>query len=65
MANQTVINPVLQGSSTVINPDLRDPSTVINPVISSQYNGHDGDDSGDGRPINEGTEICGKYKIVR
>ena len=67
MVNQTVINPALQeSSSTVINPNLQDSfSTIINPEIAPQYNGQNGDDPSIGQPINEGAEICGKYKIVR
>lgn len=67
MENQTVINPALQESlSTVINPNLQDPSsTVINPEIFSRFAGLKEGDSEVGQPINEGVEICGKYKIVR
>lgn len=67
MANQTVINPALQGaSSTIINCHLQDSSsTVINQEISLQYDAQNGDAPGTGQPINEGDEICGKYKVIR
>lgn len=67
MANQTVINPVLQGSAaTEINPNLRDPSaTAINNEIIEQYNRQNGIESGGDQPISEGVEICGKYKVIR
>ncbi len=67
MANQTVINPALQGaSSTIINCNLQDSSsTVINQEISLQYDAQNGEAPGTGQPINEGDEICGKYKVIR
>lgn len=67
MANQTVINPALQGSAaTEINPNLRDPSaTAINNEIIEQYNRQNGIESGGDQPISEGVEICGKYKVIR
>ena len=67
MANQTVINPALQGaSSTIINRNLQDSSlTMINQEISLQYDAQNGDAPGTGQPINEGDEICGKYKVIR
>lgn len=67
MANQTAINPALQGaSSTIINRNLQDSSsTVINQEISLQYDAQNGDAPGTGQPINEGGEICGKYKVIR
>ncbi len=67
MADQTVINPVLQGgASTTINPNLQDSSsTVINNEIIDQYNQQNGVELDDDQPINEGVEICGKYKVIR
>lgn len=67
MANQTVINPVLQGAAaTEINPNLQDPSAAaINNEIIEQYNRQNGIESGGDQPISEGVEICGKYKVIR
>lgn len=67
MANETVINPNLQGSApTEINPNLRGSNaTEINNEIIDQYNRQNGIESGSGQPISEGTEICEKYTISR
>ena len=67
MANQTVINPALQGSAaTEINPNLRDPSaTAINNEIIEQYNRQNGIQSSETQALGEGAEICGKYKVIR
>ena len=67
MANQTLINPSLQGSSpTEINPNLQDPaSTVINQEIIDEYNRQNGIETVEEQLVHEGAEICGKYKVVR
>ena len=67
MANQTVINPSLQGSApTAVNPTLQNSaSTMINQEIIEQYNRQNGIESTGDQPIDEGVEICSKYKIIR
>lgn len=71
MANQTVINPVLQGyAATEINPSLREPSEEAgnseaagNSEIIEQYDRQN--ETNMAQPIGEGEEICGKYKVIR
>ena len=68
MANQTVVNPALGGSArTEVNPNIQGSSnaTEINNEIIEQYNRQNGIESGGEQPINEGVEICGKYKVIR
>ena len=67
MANQTVINPNLQGSApTEINPNLQESNaTVINNDILEQYNKQNGIESGKEQHIGEGTIICEKYTVDR
>lgn len=55
MANETVINPVLQSSA----------STVINNEILEQYNRQNGIESQADQPVSEGSVICGKYTVER
>ena len=55
MANETVINPALQGSAP----------TAINNEAIEQYNRQQGIEERIDTTLSEGTDICGKYKVQR
>ena len=67
MANETVINPELQASAvTAVNPELTGSNaTAINSEILELNNGQTDVPPVNSQPIREGSEICGKYKIIR
>ena len=91
MANETVINPALEGALPAAgdpvpegaapaagdpvpegaapaadDPVLPDASaTLINQEILAQYNLENGIESSGEPLIDEGTELCGRYKVVR
>ena len=67
MANETVINPELQVSAvTAVNPELTSSNaTAINSEILELNNGQNDEPPVNSQPIREGSEICGKYKIIR